>query len=244
MYLVKLDATTSTNTYLRQLSKNIETPNWTVVSAEYQSLGRGLTEAKWVSDEGKNLLCSTLIKFDNLKITNSFYLSCAISIGVHRGLSKYKLSELNIKWPNDIMSGSFKLGGILIENNLKNDRISRSIVGLGLNINQNSFPVDLQHARSMKQLKNIEFDRYEILKNIIGSIKEMIDLLTDNEFDILHKRYESILYKKGKVQMFEEVVSEQKFAGKIIGVSSSGMLQVQKENGSITGYDHKQIKFL
>lgn len=244
MYLVKLNATTSTNTYLRQLSKKIETPNWTVVSAEYQSLGRGLTEAKWVSKEGKNLLFSVLIKFDKLKIINSFHLSCAISIGVYTGLNKYKLPKLNIKWPNDIMSGSFKLGGILIENNLKNDRISQSIVGLGLNINQNSFPSDLQHARSMKQIKNIEFDRDEILKNIIGSIKEMVNLLTNNEFDILHKRYEDILYKKGKVQMFEEVLSQQKFMGKIIGVSSTGMLRVQMENESITEYAHKQIKFL
>jgi BirA family biotin operon repressor/biotin-[acetyl-CoA-carboxylase] ligase len=243
MYLVKLNATTSTNTYLRQLSKNIDTPNWTVVTAEFQSLGRGLTQTKWVSDKGKNLLCSILIKFDNLKVINNFHLSCAISIGVYNGLIKSKLSKLYIKWPNDIMSGSFKMGGILIENIIKNDQINQSIVGLGLNINQEFFPSELPHARSMKQIKNIEFNRDEILMDIVESIKEMVKLLKDKKFDILHSRYENILYAKGKVQMFEDN-KQQKFMGKIIGVSSAGMLKIEKENEIISEYAHKQIKFL
>ena len=243
MYLVKLNATSSTNTYLRQLSKNIDTPNWAVVTAEFQSLGRGLTQTKWVSDKGKNLLFSILIKFNNFKVINNFHLSCAISIGVYNGLSKSKLSKLSVKWPNDIMSGAFKMGGILIENSLKNDQINQSIVGLGLNINQNSFPSELPYARSMKQITGIDYNRDEILMNIVESIKEMVKLLKDQKFDILHRRYENILYKNGKVQMFEDN-KQQKFMGKIIGVSSAGMLQIEMENETISEYAHKQIKFL
>ncbi len=243
MYLVKLDATTSTNSYLRDMLKKVDTPDWTVVTAEFQSLGRGLSKSKWVSEEGKNLLCSILIRFDDLKIVNSFYLSCAISIGVYNALSKYNLPFLSVKWPNDIMSGSYKLGGILIENSLKNEHIYQSIIGLGLNVNQEFFPDYLPDAISIKQIKKKEFDRDEVLKNIVNSIKETIGLLKFNEFDVLHKEYEKRLFKNGKVQMFEDKYKKQ-FLGKIVGVQSNGMLKIENEENSIKQYDHKQIKFL
>ncbi len=243
MYLVKLDAITSTNSYLRDLLKKVETPDWTVVTAEFQFLGRGLAKSEWVSKEGKNLLCSILIRFDDLKIMNSFYLSSAVSIGVYNALNKYDLPLLSVKWPNDIMSGSRKLGGILIENSLKNDHIYQSIVGLGLNVNQEIFPDDLPDAISMRQIKKKEFDRDEILKNIVNSIKEAIGLLKSYEFDVLHREYENRLFKNGKVLMFEDNYKKQ-FLGKIIGVHNNGMLKVENEENIIKQYDHKQIKFL
>ena len=243
MYLVKLNATTSTNSYLRDLLKKVETPDWTVVTAEYQSLGRGLSKAEWVSDAGKNLLCSILIRFDELKIVDNFYLSSAISIGIYKALNRYDLPELSVKWPNDIMSGSCKLGGILIENSLKRDHIYQSIVGLGLNINQDNFPMDLPNAISMKQIKKIEFSRIEILKEIVDSIKETIHQLKTHKLDVLHKQYEKILFKNGEVQMFEDLNKKQ-FLGKIIGVSPNGMLKVENEENFVKLYDHKQIVFL
>jgi len=243
MYLVKLNATTSSNSYLRDLSKKVETPDWTVVTAEFQFQGRGLARSEWISDKGKNLLCSVLMRFDELKIANSFYLSCAISIGVYNALKKCSIPFLSVKWPNDIMSGSKKLGGILIENSLKNEHIYQSIVGLGLNVNQGSFPDYLPDAISMRQIKNIEYNRDEILEIIVNSIQESIGLLKNREFDLLHREYENILFKNGKVQMFEDKNKKQ-FLGKILGVDSSGMLKVEDEQNSIKQYDHKQIKFL
>ena len=243
MYLVKLDAISSTNSYLRDLLKKVETPDWTVVTAEFQFLGRGLAKSEWVSEEAKNLLCSILIRFDDLKVINSFYLSCAVSIGVYNALNKYDLPFLSVKWPNDIMSGPRKLGGILIENSLKNEHIYQSIVGLGLNVNQRIFPDYLPDAISMNQIKKMEFNRDEILKNIVNSIKETIGLLKCSEFEVLHEEYENRLFKNGKVLMFEDKYKKQ-FLGKIVGVHSNGMLKVENEENIIKQYDHKQIKFL
>ena len=243
MYLVKLNATTSTNSYLRDLLKKDAPPDWTVVMTEFQSLGRGLAASEWISDQGKNLLCSILIRFEDLKILNNFYLSCAISIGVYKALSKYNLPDLSVKWPNDIMSGSRKLGGILIENSLKNEHIYQSIVGLGLNINQDVFPISLPNAISMAQIKKEEFSSIEILTNVVESIKETIAILKMHEFDVLHKEYENLLFKNGEFQMFEDK-NEVQFLGKIIGVHSNGMLKVEKAKNNIEQYDHKEIKFL
>ena len=243
MYLVKLNAITSTNSYLRELSKKVESINWTVVTAESQSHGRGLMKSKWESEEGKNLLCSILIKFKKFNIKDAFYLNCAISIGIHIALSKYQIPSLKVKWPNDIMSVSKKLGGILIENKLKNDYIYQSIIGIGLNVNQEHFPSNLPEAISMNQILGIEFDRDKILVNIVESIKAQIHLLEEAKLEELHIEYEHLLYKKGQVQMFENK-EQQKLIGKIDGVSKEGKLRVVFENGMIKEYDFKELKFL
>ncbi|MCF6298034.1 MAG: biotin--[acetyl-CoA-carboxylase] ligase [Flavobacteriaceae bacterium] len=243
MFLVKLNATNSTSTYLRQLVKNNDMNNWTVVTAEFQTLGRGQMQTKWISDKCKNLICSILIKFDDLKIEDQFYLNCAISLGIFNALQNYNLPQFKIKWPNDIMSASRKLGGILIENSLKNDKIYQTIVGIGLNINQDDFPSTLPKAISMKQILKQEFDRNKILIQIVNSIKLQVNLLNQGKFELLYQNYIKILFKKDQVQMFEDN-RQQKFMGKIIGVSKQGLLCIMLENEQIKKYNFKEIKYL
>ncbi len=242
MKIVKLNAINSTNTYLKQLAKEIGTSNWTVVSAEFQTSGRGQVQSKWVSDKGKNLMFSILIKFEALKIKNQFYLNCAISLGFFEALKKYSLPQLKIKWPNDIMAVNKKIGGVLIENSLMNDSIYQTVVGIGLNINQKLFSEDLPKAISMINLLNKEFDQNEILFQIVGSIQVQIKLLEDNKFELLHRNYERQLFKKDKACMFEE--NGIKFLGKILGVTNQGLLIIEKENQIIKEYNFKEVKFL
>jgi len=242
MKLVKLNAINSTNTYLKQLAKEIGTSNWTVVSAEFQTYGRGQVQTKWMSDKGKNLIFSILIKFEALKIKNQFYLNCAISLGIFEALKKYSLPQLKIKWPNDIMAVNKKIGGVLIENSLMNDSIYQTVVGIGLNINQELFSEDLPKVISMINLLNKEFDRDEILFQIVASIKVQIKLLEENKFELLHRNYEQQLFKKDKAYMFEE--NGIKFLGKILGVTNQGLLIIEKENQIIKEYNFKEVKFL
>jgi BirA family transcriptional regulator, biotin operon repressor / biotin---[acetyl-CoA-carboxylase] ligase len=243
MNLFKLDAINSTNSYLKELSKVVSTSNWTVVTAEYQTIGRGQMETKWESDRGKNLMCSILIKFKNVKIENQFYLNCAVSLGIFNALKSYNLPKLRIKWPNDIMSVNKKLGGILIENSLLNSNIYQTVVGIGINVNQVRFPLHLVKAVSMKQILKKDFDRDMILNQIVDSVKEQIDLLEMKKFEILHQNYEKVLFKINTPYMFENV-DKQKFLGKILGITRSGKLIVEKENKSIQEYTFKEIKFL
>ena len=243
MKLVKLDAINSTNTYLKQLSKDTEASNWTVVTTEFQSSGRGQLQTKWESEKGKNLLCSVLIKLSDFKIQDHFYLNCAISLGIYEALQKYNLPQLKVKWPNDIMSVNKKLGGILIENSLINNKIYQTIVGIGLNINQDLFSENLHKAVSMKQLLKKESDRNKILLEIITSIKLQIELLEQNAFELLHQKYEEVLFKKNKAHMFEEKDGS-RFLGKILGVTNQGMLQIENENEIIKSYNFKEIIFL
>ena len=242
MKLVKLNAINSTNTYLKQLSKDDDISNWTIVTAEFQTVGRGQVESKWESEIGKNLICSLLIKFESLEVKDQFYLNCAISIGIYNALKKYKLPQLKIKWPNDIMSENKKLGGILIENSLKISKIYKSVVGIGINVNQDRFSKHLPMAISMKQIFNNDFDREIILKEIVSSIKKQIKLLNQFNFALLHKKYEEVLYKINSPQMFES--NNQKFLGQITGVTNQGKLKVKLDNNIIKQFAFKEIKYL
>jgi BirA family biotin operon repressor/biotin-[acetyl-CoA-carboxylase] ligase len=242
MKLFKLDAINSTSTYLKQLSKKTETDNWTVVSAEYQTLGRGQVDTKWISEKGKNLIFSILIRYDSLKVQNQFFLNCAISLGIYHTLLKYYLPKLKIKWPNDIMADNRKLGGILIENSLRNDQIYQSIVGIGLNVNQEDFLDQPFKAVSMRKLLGYKLNRNNLLTEIMDSVKDHIDLLNSAEFEFLHNGYENVLYKKNKPHMFES--DGHIFLGKIIGVSKEGMLQIEDENERIRKFSFKEVKYL
>ncbi len=243
MFLVKLDAINSTSSYLKELSKAITTRNWTVVSTDFQICGRGQMHAKWESERGKNLTFSVLIKLDSFKVSNQFYLNCAIALGIYHVLENYKLPMLKLKWPNDIMSDSKKLGGILIENSLMNDRIYQAVVGIGINVNQQKFPPHLTGAISMKQILKKRIDIHSLLIQIVESLKIQIELLEKERFETLFENYIEVLFKKNIPSMFENK-NKQKFMGKIIGVTLDGKLKIEKENQVIQEFNFKEIKFI
>lgn len=243
MNLVKLDAINSTNQFLKDFVKNSSVENWTVITAEYQNLGRGQMKTKWHSKKSKNLLFSVLIRFDDLHIVQQFYMNCAISLGIYKTLYDHKITNLSIKWPNDIMAANKKIAGILIENSLVKDRIRYSVVGIGLNVNQVEFPASLPKATSFKLLLHKDFNRDILLDEIINNIKDYIDLITKKEFSFLKEQYEKVLYKSGKPQVFKNK-NGQIFLGKILGVNKQGKLLVEQENEEIKEFNFKEIKFL
>ena len=243
MYLFKLNATDSTNSYLRELSKNKDLGKWTVVTADYQTRGRGQKGAEWQSDKGKNLICSILIKLNDFDAEDQFMLNCAVSVGIHHYLKRYKLPKLSIKWPNDIMSVSKKLGGILIENTLVSNKINQSIIGIGININQEKFSDELPMAISIKQLTNQDTPRDIFLQDLLNSIQNKFELIFENRFDELWSQYESSLYRKDAAHMFENDKGEQ-FMGIIRGVTKQGTLKIEREDSSIDTFNFKEVSYL
>ena len=116
MNIIKLNAIESTNLYLKKLAVEKAVESYTVVTARYQSAGRGQMGSAWLSEKGKNLTFSILIKFSKFEIEHQFYLSMAISLGLLAAIRVHIASPLFIKWPNDILADKDKLAGILIEN--------------------------------------------------------------------------------------------------------------------------------
>ena len=139
MQIIKLDATGSTNDYLRSILSAKTLEDYTVVIAENQFAGRGQRGNSWVSEPGKNLTFSFLKRNLTLNPQNHFILNMGVSLALHDALSAIGVPGLTIKWPNDIMSGNSKICGILIENLISGAQIRHSIIGIGLNVNQTNF---------------------------------------------------------------------------------------------------------
>jgi BirA family biotin operon repressor/biotin-[acetyl-CoA-carboxylase] ligase len=241
MNRIKLDAIDSTNEFLKGLSNKQQLDNFTVVTAEKQTKGKGQMGAVWNSEEGKNLIMSVFIKEALLNVNQIYDLNIAIAVAVLSALETYNIPELSIKWPNDIMSYNYKIGGILIENSLKSDGAISSIVGLGLNINQASFE-NLPKASSLALICQSQFDKEEILLSIIETIKENIDLLKQ-EPQSLWSKYTESLFKKGVPMPFKDALGRN-FMGIIQGVSAFGKLQLLLEDDRVVEYNVKEIQML
>jgi len=242
MNIIKLNAIDSTNSYLKKMVSKNNMGNYSEVVAEHQNAGRGQMGTVWESAYGKNLTFSVLMKFKGFEIEQQFYLSMAISLGVLNALKPEVNSLLTVKWPNDILAEKDKLCGILIENVLSGSCIKHSIIGIGLNVNQDAFSENLENVTSLKKLAGIHFDKDNLLQKIITSIQFYIDFVEKKNFDSLKKIYLKSLYKFQIPAMFEDnngVI----FLGKIISVSEEGRLVIELENETTRQFNLKEVKF-
>ncbi|MFV8269870.1 biotin--[acetyl-CoA-carboxylase] ligase [Flavobacterium sp. GT2N3] len=241
MKLIKLDAIDSTNEFLKGLSNKQDLENFTAVTAEVQTKGKGQMGAVWASEASKNLIMSLLIKDFLTDICQVFNLNIAVSLAVIEVLESVMVPNLSIKWPNDIMSYNKKIGGILIENSIKSDGTIVSIVGLGLNVNQTNFE-NLPKASSLAAICGAKFDKEELLFLICAAIEKNVQLCKVNG-TVLWSDYSNKLFKKGLPMPFSDQ-NKQNFMGIIQGVSSIGKVQVLLEDDSIAEYNIKEIQML
>ncbi|NEW79323.1 MAG: biotin--[acetyl-CoA-carboxylase] ligase [Gelidibacter sp.] len=242
MNIIKLNAIESTNLYLKKLAVEKEVESYTVVTANYQFAGRGQMDATWHSEIGKNLTFSILIKFDAFEIEHQFYLSMAVSLGLLAAIRNHISSPLFIKWPNDILAEKDKLAGILIENIISGNTIKQTVIGIGLNVNQEQFPSTIGKVTSLKNITGNSFDTDSLLETILISIQNFVDYIERKEFQKLKDLYLKSLYKFEKPSMFEDK-NGNVFLGKIIDVFEDGKLVVEMENETTRKFNLKEIKF-
>jgi BirA family biotin operon repressor/biotin-[acetyl-CoA-carboxylase] ligase len=241
MKLIKLDAIDSTNEFLKGLSSSQAVENFTVVTAETQTKGKGQMGAVWVSEPSKNLIMSVFINDFLLDTGRIFDVNIATAVSVIHALETFNIPELSIKWPNDIMSYNKKIGGILIENSIKSDGSINSIVGLGLNVNQIDFE-NLPKASSLAVICNSTFDKEEILLKIVEKLEQNIQTWNQNSVS-LWAEYTNKLFKIGIPMPFSDA-NQQHFMGIIQAVSSIGKLQILLEDDSVSEFDIKEVQML
>ena len=242
MKIVKLNATDSTNVYLKDLVNSQSLEDYTMVVADEQTMGRGQMGTKWQSEPFKNLTFSVLKKGKGLYIANPFLLNICVSLAVYNTLKKEFVPDLRIKWPNDILSGKCKLCGILIENIISGNQLKESIIGIGLNVNQTRFN-NLPRVSSMKLLLGKTFDLDQLLESLQIELKKIFLKLEDIGVDPLQNDYENVLFRKDKPSTFKD--NEGKLImGFIRGISDEGSLQVTLEDDVKKEFDMKDVSLL
>tara|TARA_B110000459_G_scaffold35322_1_gene37566 strand:+ start:2857 stop:3588 length:732 start_codon:yes stop_codon:yes gene_type:complete len=242
MQIIKLNATDSTNNYLKQLILEHTLDDFSVVVANYQTNGRGQRGSSWMSDKGKNLTFSILKRNISIEANQQFLLNILVSLSIVKTLEGLNIPKLAIKWPNDILSDNHKISGILIENLIKNKQIEYTIIGIGLNVNQGIFEGLPNKVSSLKNITPLAIDKDELLTKIIDKLKMYFKLYSENGSEFLNSEYESYLFRKDKPSTFS-IHDQSLFTGIIRGVSASGKLFVQMED-STKEFDLKELKLL
>lgn len=241
--LLTLKEVNSTNDFLKNLLSNSKPlPEGTVIMAEAQFAGRGQQQNKWHSQSGKNLTFSVLLNPTFLDAANQFDLNRIVSLGVVDALEPLLGNELKIKWPNDIYYGDKKLGGILIENLIQGTQLKNAIIGIGLNINQESFPDDVGNAISLKQILHKDYDLRMLLSDICSHIEAWYLKLRASKTETIRIAYLDRLYWLNQQKMFKS--NKGIFAGVITNIRSNGLLVIANDEGRELEFSLKEIEFL
>lgn len=233
-----LDITASTNDDARDEQYR----EGDVVWADFQTAGRGQRGHEWHSRKGENLTFSVVLEPSFVPIAEQFSVSEVVALSLVDMLAEYGI-EAKIKWTNDIYVGDKKLVGILIEHSLSSTALRRTIVGVGINVNQTEFDSSIPNPVSMAQLLGQELDAEKVLQCFLKHLQRNYEMLRNGGKEELHDRYNSLLYRKNEYHTYA-LPSGEKFRAKILGTAPSGALRLEDDKGNTKDYLFKEIEFI
>ena len=242
--LEEVKETTSTNDYLANLCRESKAKEFYTVVAKSQTNGKGQRGNSWESESGKNLTFSIVLYPTALEANKQFILSMLAALACHEALSNYT-NGFSIKWPNDIYWKDKKIGGILIENELEGKYITQSIIGIGLNINQEAFHSDAPNPVSLKQIIGAEVNLQEVLMKVVHSIiagyrqLEAYFNITQLAISAMYRKH---LYRRKGLFPYRDAQGD--FLAEHQEVEPDGHLVLKDEQGALRRYAFKEVTFV
>lgn len=230
--------TTSTNDDLRDAKYR----EGDIVWADFQTAGRGQRGHKWSSNVGENLLFSVALEPSFLPAAEQFLLSETVALSLVDLFAEYGI-EAKIKWTNDIYVGDRKIVGILIEHIYSGAKLARTIVGIGINVNQRGFDPLLPNPTSMSLQTGGTFDLRMVLERFSGILMRNYESLRSGEKEIVQQRYKSKMYRLDERHTFASPDGV-RFEATIRGVKPAGELVVEHSDGEVREYLFKEIEFV
>ena len=149
MYLSVIDSLSSTQSYLKARTRQYNVAEWTICRALSQWQGKGMGSNTWISHEKDNLQFSMLLRPTFLNPEKAFAMSKLTALAIRQTISRYTSEIVTVKWPNAIYIGDKKVCGMLVENSFTDLQINTTIIGIGINVNQQNFPQDIPNPVSL-----------------------------------------------------------------------------------------------
>ena len=235
--LVELDVVDSTNNYaMRCISEGLAGHGW-AVRANYQTAGRGQLGHKWESDEGKNIMCSLVLDMQGHELLRQFVLNACFCSALTATLRTITgLEAVYIKWPNDIYWKGRKLGGILIENQIRGAGWTHAILGFGLNVNQTQFQ-STESGVSIQEITGASMDVSVLTRHLLNNIKNYLLTFLNGSSEGL-TLYNNMLGRRGESLSF--YWNNTLFRGILQGVGNDGRIQLDI-GGTPHFFKHKEI---
>ncbi len=222
-------------------------PEFYTLCASYQTGGRGQGNNHWFSDAGQNLLASIYFR-PKVAASRQFLFNQYFSLTVRKFLLEY-LPEVEIKWPNDIYVHGKKIAGILIEHTVSGDTLSHTIAGIGLNINQETFPDTLPNPTSIYLETGKKQDVNELAGRLVTQLRMDYGRLENEKIAVetfpetsLPQEYLSCLYRRGKMRPY--AIGGDQIMARIDSVDQYGRLLLSDDDGHHWCCGMKEIKFL
>lgn len=231
----------STNTYTAELLKKNNLTEGTIVYTNYQLAGRGHSQNKWESEDGKNLLISIVLFPSFISPSEQFYISMAISLGICDFLKRF-IPDCSIKWPNDIYVNNDKIAGILIESTVIGDKIESTIAGIGLNINQKKFLSIAPNPVSLSLLSGLSYDLPSCLNKLGTDLDKRYKQLIAGNSGMIKDEYVSKLYRLNEWHKYRD--PDGIYTGRILTAGDSGRIKIESKSGKIREYSFKEVEFI
>ena len=232
----------STNNYAMALIQNGLARHGISVFAMEQTRGKGRRGKEWKSNKGANIILSIVSEMQGLSVSQQFQLSVAVALACHDVISKYILGNIFIKWPNDLFINDRKTGGILIENVIKGTLWQWSVIGIGININQQKFDQFNLAATSLKLESGKEFDVIKLAQGLVEIVLKRIDDLKKGKFPEMLKQYNQKLFGRNKLVKLKK--ENAVFQTIIFGVSAEGELITKDTLERRFSFDEVEFKGL
>lgn len=219
------DTIDSTNTKAQELAEK-GYPSGTLVVADKQESGKGRRGRSWVSPSGTGIFMTLMIKPD-INPNNASMLTLVAALAVAKAITSVTGEEAMIKWPNDIVVNGKKVCGILTEMNAQFDYINHIVVGIGINVHNESFPEEISQMASslMIEAGGKRFHRAQIIAETMSYFEQYYDtFLKTQDLSALVREYDKLLVNRNKsVRVLDP---KEPFDGKAMGITPKGELIV------------------
>lgn len=224
----------STNNYAMAKIQAGEAAHGSTFWAMEQVAGKGQRGKTWLTEPGTNIIMSVVLKTEQLEMSHQWALSMAVALACYDFYKNYGSSDdTRIKWPNDLYWQDRKAGGILIENQISVESglpvWKWAVVGMGINVNQTSFPGVEKKAVSLKQITGKDFDPIQLSQELLSFLTLRFEQLHSGKLNELLIDYNNCLYKKGELVKLKK--GPIAFETEIQGVNALGQL-VTGEKGA------------
>lgn len=219
------DTIDSTNTKAQELAEK-GYQSGTLVVADKQESGKGRRGRSWVSPSGTGIFMTLMIKPD-INPNNASMLTLVAALAVAKAITSVTGEEALIKWPNDIVVNGKKVCGILTEMNAQFDYINHIVVGIGINVHNESFPEEISQMASSLLIEagGKRFHRAQIIAETMSYFEQYYDIfLKTQDLSALVREYDELLVNRNKsVRVLDP---KEPFDGKAMGITPKGELIV------------------
>ena len=223
--ILYFDSIDSTNTKAQELAEK-GYPSGTLVVADKQIAGKGRRGRNWESPSGCGIFMTLMLKPD-INPNNASMLTLVSALAVAKALADITGKDAKIKWPNDIVIDGRKVCGILTEMSAQFDYINNIVIGIGINVNNSSFPEEISATASSLRLLSggKKYRRAEIIEKIMEYFEKYYSIFLETEdLSALVDEYDAMLVNmKKQVKVLDP---KEPFEGKAMGITKTGELIV------------------